>query len=116
MKKIGFNLKGCGHPRFYEIIEELGKLHDAKNTDYATPENPLGNFTRVGKMLKEWGIRFDNGNEAEKVAFVYVLKQFDAVGKLLGQGTSGKVEDRGKRYNDMAVYSIIGRILFEEGL
>jgi len=115
MRIIKIKLKGCGHPRFYEIEQELGELHDEKNTDYATPEEPLGNFDRVGKMLKEWGIRFDNGNEAEKVAFVYMLKQIDAVGKLLGQGKSGNVEDRSKRYNDMAVYSIIGRILFEEG-
>jgi len=116
VRKIVINVKGCGHPRVYEILQELGLLHDAKNTDYASSEDPLGNFERVGKMLKAWGIRFDTGkNLGEKVAFVFNLKQIDAVGKLLGEETPGKVEDRGKRYNDMAVYSIIGRVLFEEG-
>ena len=115
MRKIVIELEGCGHPRFYEIIEEHGKLHDVKNTDYASKEVPLGNFERVGLMCKLWGIDFTTGNEAEKVAFVYMLKQVDVAGKLLGQGTSGKVEDRGKRYDDISVYSIIAKILFEEG-
>jgi len=107
-------LEKHGHPRVYEILEELGKLHSIKNRDYATKEQPLQNFERVGLMCKLWGIDFTTGNEAEKVAFVYMLKQIDAVGKLLGQGTTGKVEDRGKRYEDIAVYSIIAKVLFEE--
>lgn len=115
MKEIKIKLEGCGHPRVYEILQTLGELHDRKNSDYATSEQPLQNFERVGLMCKLWGIDFTSGNEAEKVAFVYMCKQIDAVGKLLGQGTTGEVEDRGKRYDDIAVYSIIAKILFEEG-
>jgi len=104
-----------GHPTFTRILCELWLLHQKKNRDYATKDFPLGNFERVGMMCKMWGIDFTTGNEAEKVAFVYALKQVDAVGKLLGQGAKGNVEDRSKRYDDIAVYSVIARILFEEG-
>jgi len=42
MKIIKIKVVGCGHPRVYEILQELGLLHDAKNSDYATTEDPLG--------------------------------------------------------------------------
>ena len=103
-----------GHNKFYTIIEDLALLHGSKNKDYAEPDRPLGNFERVGRILDELKIKFDGTHSAEKVAFIYSLKQIDAVGILLGKGEQGKVEGRGNRYNDVAVYSIIGRILNEE--
>lgn len=108
------NKKYHGHKRFYEIQKEHAELHSSKNKDYASGENPLGNFQRVGMMLKLWGIDFKTGNEAEKTAFIYMLKQIDAVGKLLGESRKGDVEDRSKRYDDISVYAIIARILYEE--
>lgn len=103
-----------GHPKFYKIVEELARLHQAKNTDYATEKEPLGNFTRVA----EWCIKYKlitPGHEAMKVAIIYKLKQLDAALKLLMTGEEGMVEGISKRLDDVAVYSIIERVLYEEG-
>lgn len=102
-----------GHPRFYEILEELADLHDRKNRDYATPENPLSNFTRVGQMCKQWNL-VTKGFEPTKVAMIYMLKQVDAANKLLGSGEKGGVEGIPERLRDIAVYSILAEILYTE--
>ena len=105
--------KRFGHPRFYEIIEELADLHDRKNRDYATPENPLSNFTRVAKMCKQWNL-VTEGYEPVKVALIYALKQVDAALKLLGSGKKGGVEGIPDRLRDIAVYAILAEILYIE--
>ena len=43
-----------------------------------------------------------------------MLKQFDAFLKLLMHNEKGQVEGIAERLNDVAVYSIIARILYEE--
>lgn len=103
-----------GHPKFYKIIEKLAMLHQNKNRDYATEENPLGNFTRVAEWCKTYKL-ITPGHEAMKVAIIYKLKQLDAYLKLLMTGEEGKVEGIPQRLDDVAVYSIIERILYEEG-
>tara|TARA_R100000687_G_scaffold23543_1_gene19841 strand:+ start:225 stop:542 length:318 start_codon:yes stop_codon:yes gene_type:complete len=32
------------NPKFHKLLKEIGKLHDKKNTDYATDEDPLANL------------------------------------------------------------------------
>jgi len=115
MKEIKFKLKGCGHPRFYEILNEHGILHDEKNSDYASSQQPLGNFERVG----EWIVKYDLWKLALTrpalfTSIVYMLKQLDAAFKLLGRDEEGQVEGVPKRLDDISVYSIISRILYEE--
>jgi len=103
-----------GHPLFYDIIIDNCQLHNDKNRDYATLEDPLGNFTRVGKWAKEYGL-ITEGYEATKIALLYALKQWDAVLKLLRDNQKGRVEGIPERLNDISVYSVIARILYEEG-
>jgi len=113
MKKIEIELKGCGHPKIYELLQEIGELHDRKNTDYATSEDPLSNFHRVA----EWGKKYNlitEGNESTKVAVLYMLKQLDAVCKMLGADQKGTAESRRDKFRDIAVYSLIALILDEE--
>jgi len=102
-----------GHPKFYKILEEIAQLHNDKNTDYATQENPLRNFTSVGQLCKHYGL-VTEGNEAQKVCIIYALKQLDAALKLLQNNEKGKVEGRKQRYLDVAVYLLIASILDEE--
>jgi len=102
-----------GHPLFYDIIVDNCQLHNDKNRDYATIEEPLGNFTRVGKWAREYGL-ITEGYEATKIALLYALKQWDAVLKLLRDNQKGKVEGIPERLNDIAVYSVIARILYQE--
>jgi len=103
----------AGHPRFYEILKELGELHNRKNTDYASSKEPLGNFYRVGEDLKKYKI-LTPGYEPLKVALIYMKKQLDAIYKMVGSGETGIVEGIDRRLDDIAVYSIICRILYEE--
>lgn len=104
-----------GHPKFYKIVEEIAKLHHDKNTDYATIENPLRNFTSVGQLCKHYGL-VTEGNEALKVCIIYAMKQLDAALKLLQTGEKGKVEGIPTRFRDVAVYMMIAEILYKEEL
>jgi hypothetical protein len=103
-----------GHPRFYELVDEITTLHDRKNTDYAsgTKEGPLGNFERVSVIMKlypgfDWDSPFG-------VACVYMLKQLDAAFTLRSQKRESVVgENIASRLRDVSVYSLIEQILVE---
>jgi len=111
MKRLYFN----GDSQFYEIIVELAELHHKKNSDYASKEEPLRNFITVGQALERYNI-LTIGYSATKTALTYAYKQWDAVLKLLGRKEKGNVEGISQRLNDIAVYCIITRILYERGL
>jgi len=111
MKKLFPN----GDPQFYKIIVDLADLHNKKNADYASREEPLRNFTTVGNALENYGI-LTKGYPATKIALAYAYKQWDAAFKLLGRAEKGNVEGVSQRLNDIAVYSIIARLLYERGL
>lgn len=107
--------KKYGHPRVYEILDELADLHSRKNRDYASEDNPLGNFLRVAEWCKKYNL-ITPEFEALKVAIIYALKQIDASLKLLGSGEKGLVEGIPERFRDVAVYMIIGEVLYEEAV
>ena len=104
-----------GDPMFYEILVNLGQLHNDKNGDYATIEYPLRNFTTVGEALEKYGL-ITKGKPALKLALIYAYKQWDAALKLLGRGEEGNVEGIDARLDDIAVYAIIAKILNKRGL
>lgn len=115
MTDINIHLKNCrGHPRFYELLEEIARLHHNKNTDYATKEDPLRNFTSVGKLTEHWKLT-TTGRAAFKDCVIYSLKQLDAAMKLVAEKEEGVVEGVGARLKDVAVYMLIATILYEEG-
>lgn len=107
--------KRAGHPRFHQIIGELQDLHDKKNSDYAEgmSEGPLGNFTRVAQIKSlypgmSWSDPFG-------VAMGYMLKQLDAAFTLRNTNKKSLTgEPIPARLRDVAVYSIIGSIIYEE--
>lgn len=107
------NIKGCGHPKFYEILVEMAVLHDKKNTDYASPEAPLQNFTRVAHYGKQYKL-LTSGFESVKTCVMYMLKQIDASFKLLGSNQSGEVEGFKPRMMDVAVYAVLSMILYDD--
>jgi len=111
LKKIFPN----GDKQFYDILIELADLHNKKNTDYASRQEPLRNFTTVGQSLEGYNI-LTFGYSATKTALTYAYKQWDAALKLLGRAEKGNVEGVSQRLNDIAVYVIIARILYERGL
>ena len=102
-----------GHPKFYKILEQMAELHSKKNKDYATKEDPLRNFKRAAEWAKKYKLITD-GYESVKVAIIYMLKQLDAAFKLLGDNQKGEVEGFIDRMMDIAIYSVLIMILYEE--
>lgn len=102
-----------GHRDFYVYLLNHMDLHNRKNRDYATQDDPLANFKRVG----EWGKKYKlltPGFEATKVGVLYMLKQVDASLKLLGDNTEGQVEGITERLDDVAVYATLIKILYND--
>ena len=94
-----------GHPQFYKIIEELKQLHSDKNHDYSGEKDPLRNLRQCEDM----------GIEAWKGVAVRLTDKMDRI-KSYAQKGQFKVGGEGLRdtFKDMAVYSILGLILFDE--
>lgn len=102
--------KRHGHPDFYKLTKDEEKLHSAKNKDYTQGGDPLGNFKRVSAALENWGIDCPS----YVVAFIYMMKQVDAVGNMFGQGYEGDVEGVEDRLRDVSVYAKLATILYKE--
>ena len=100
-----------GHPRFYELLEELSELHSKKNFDYAAGGDPLGNFDRRAKIYSLYP-NLDLSDPAV-VAIVDAMKQLDAILWFHSNKHEAKVEGKVAKLKDMAVYSLIDIILEE---
>jgi len=88
-----------GHPRFYQIIDELCELHSNKSHDYGGKNDPLYNLRQFG-----WkGVIVREGDKFCR------LKNFYEQGEL-----KVKEESIIDTFKDMAIYAILGIILFEE--
>mgnify|MGYP001558514946 CR=1 FL=1 len=99
-----------GHRKFILACLDEMELHSQKNADYAKGGDPLGNFHRVSLMLNSWGLDVSPA----LVAFIYMLKQVDAVGNMLGQKYEGEVEGINKRLQDISVYAKLIGVLYDE--
>ena len=49
-----------GSPFFYSLLERMAEIHDKKSADYASNDNPYGNYLFAGEMSKI----FDNPDDA----------------------------------------------------
>jgi len=49
-----------GSPIFYSLLERMAEIHDRKSHDYASNDNPYGNYKFAGQMSK----LFDNPDDA----------------------------------------------------
>jgi len=94
------------HPssiRFHEILDELGGLHDKKQQDYGTPDDPFANV----RGSQDWGISPWVGALVRASDKFKRLQKFARVGELANEA----VEDS---FRDLAVYAVIGLVLYEE--
>jgi hypothetical protein len=101
-----------GHKMFEELTKEELDLHEEKNKDYRSANDPLANFKRVANIMAQ----YPNMNWAtpECVSIIYSLKQMDACLSLLERGYEGGVENVDTRARDVHVYWKILRILHRE--
>ncbi len=93
----------AGDPRFHALLKEIADLHDKKQLDYGTNADPLNNI----RGSKEWGVppwvgALIRGNDKMKR-----LQKFAKDGKLANESARDS-------FMDLAVYALLGLILFEE--
>ena len=101
--------------RFNELLAEIGKLHDAKNFDYASggKQGHLGNFDRISALIHAFPAS-EFWSKPSGVALTYMLKQLDAALILLTTGKASVTgEDVRSRLRDIACYAILTMQLIE---
>lgn len=97
----------AGHPRFYEIVEKMVEVHAAKNSDYATKEEPLSNLKSSQQFF----------NIPPHIGTAIRLSdKWCRFCELIKKDLSNSVKDESIKDTlmDMAVYSILEIILIEE--
>lgn len=97
------NYKPTGDPRFHALLKQLGELHDRKQQDYGTSDDPFANYRAAEDIgIPAWKNAFMRGIEK-----VNRIKAFIRNGKLANEG----VEDA---FMDLAVIAMIALIEFRE--
>ena len=95
------------HPssqRFHDILYKLGRLHDKKQKDYGTAEDP---FNNIRASAKEWGMEPWMGAMLRATDKVRRLQKFAATGELANESVIDA-------FDDLAVYAVIARVMYEE--
>lgn len=92
-----------GSERFHEILRELGELHDRKQADYGTDEDPFANV----RATAQWGIPAWQGALIRLNDKVMRLKSLARNGKLYNEAAEDSMRD-------IAVYAIIALVLWEQ--
>jgi len=92
-----------GHPRFYELIDEICELHEKKNSDYAKDDNPLSNFKRAASL----------GVEPWRGVLVRMSDKWSRIEEL-SKGKTPQNESLRDSLIDLAVYALIDIVLLEE--
>ena len=89
--------------RFHEILKELGDLHDKKQMDYGRAADPFANV----RATEGFGVPAWVGAAMRANDKMIRIQKF-AQDKTLANES---VEDS---FRDLAVYAVIGLVLFEE--
>jgi len=92
-----------GHPKFYELIEEMCELHARKNADYAKDSDPLSNFQRAASL----------GVEPWRGVLVRMSDKWSRIEEL-SKGKTPQNESLRDSLIDLAVYALIDIVLLEE--
>jgi hypothetical protein len=92
-----------GDPRFHDRLQAMGELHDRKQADYGTDGDPFANV----RASKEFGIPPWLGAILRLNDKVTRIKSFAKKGSL-------KNEPLQDSFDDIAVYAVIARILYDE--
>ena len=90
---------------FDDALDELKMLHDAKNHDYATAENPYKNLEGVSRI----------GIEPWRGIVIRLMDKFERVQQYCVNGEL-KIKSEGLEdtFKDIAVYSTLAMILFRK--
>jgi len=90
---------------FDDVLDELKMLHDAKNHDYATAENPYKNLEGVTRI----------GIEPWRGIVIRLMDKFERVEQYCTNGELAiKSEGLEDTFKDIAIYSTLAMILFRK--
>ena len=90
---------------FDDVLDELKMLHDAKNSDYSTLENPYKNLQAVERI----------GIEAWRGIVIRLMDKFSRLEEYCVKGELAiKSEGIEDTFKDIANYSILAMILFRK--
>ena len=90
---------------FDDVLDALKMLHDAKNHDYATAENPYKNLEGVSRI----------GIEPWRGIVIRLMDKFERVEQYCSNGELAiKSEGMEDTFKDIAVYSTLAMILFRK--
>jgi hypothetical protein len=96
-------VESSGSPDFDAVLTELTRLHAAKNQDYGRAADPYANV----RASEDWGIPPWVGAMVRATDKLRRLQTFAQKGTLANEG----VEDS---LLDLAVYAVIGLLLYRE--
>lgn len=89
--------------KFHDVLQQMGELHDKKQKDYGNPTDPFANVRGSQDFnVKPWVGAMIRANDK-----VRRIQKYARDGVLANEG----VRDS---FMDLAVYSIIAMILWEE--
>ena len=91
------------NPAFSELIEEIKRLHESKNSDYARDDDPLSNLRKCEAM----------GVPAFKGVLVRLTDKWSRI-EQLASGKTPKHESLRDSLIDNAVYSLLAILLLDE--
>lgn len=97
----------AGHPRYYQILEEMATLHDIKAHDYSGSETPLANFyhSRDFGIDPIWGVLTRMSDKWQRIC---------NLAKLGFTNNRVKGETIRDSFRDLAAYCIIAEIIYTE--
>jgi hypothetical protein len=96
-------MAGRGDPRFHELLEEIGRLHDKKQEDYGTDGDPFANVRGSAQFgVDPWVGALVRLNDK-----VHRLGEFSRKGALANESAEDSMLD-------IAVYALIALILYRE--
>ena len=100
---ITFHPRHPSSERFHQVLRELGDVHDLKSKDYGRTEDPFANV----RGSTEWGMPAWMGAMIRATDKLRRLQTYAQKGELANE----PVKDA---FIDLAVYSVIGLVLYEE--
>lgn len=92
-----------GSKRFHELLQEIGELHDRKQSDYGRPTDPFANV----RASEDFGVKGWVGA---------LIRANDKMRRLQKAADGGTLANEGvvDSLMDLAVYALIALVLYEE--
>ena len=110
-------MKRAGHPKFFKLLEEMADLHERKNKQYASGEDPLGNFKRGSQICKKFfhpNIQKDPVKLAAAYCLVLATKQIDGAIEIIAEGKKNTPDSISEKLRDVLVYFGIADCIFAD--